>query len=190
MTGLCRSRTFLFNKILLKTGTKVKAKINAPNNAKPIVNANGLNSFPSTFWNEKMGSKAVIMMSLDVKIDLPISTAVFRILLSLARLLKFSIPSFSAQCASITNNPSTITTAPSIIIPKSMAPIESILAVMPLTRIKIKANSKANGMMSATVTVVRQSARKMSKIMVTSVIPKNTFSPTVRMVWLLSSVRS
>ena len=47
--GLCFSRTFFFNKMLIRTGTRVSVKINAPSNAKPKVYARGENILPSTF---------------------------------------------------------------------------------------------------------------------------------------------
>jgi hypothetical protein len=50
-----------------------------------------------------------------------------------------------------------MTTAPSMMIPKSIAPIESRLAVMPFIRIQKKANSNDNGIIIDTMTVVRQS---------------------------------
>ena len=43
------SFTFFFNKILLRTGTKVNVNIKAPNKANPKVNASGENILPSTF---------------------------------------------------------------------------------------------------------------------------------------------
>ena len=94
---LCFSLTFLFNNTELKTGTKVKVKINAPNKANPKVYANGENIFPSTFWKAKMGNKAEIMISLEKKIAFPNSVPVFLIKLILASRLKAGIPIFCAR---------------------------------------------------------------------------------------------
>ena len=94
MKKLCFSLTFLFNNTELKTGTNVKVKINAPNKAKPNVYAKGENILPSTFWNEKMGSKADMIISFEKKIAFPNSVPVFFIKLILANRLKAGIPIF------------------------------------------------------------------------------------------------
>ncbi len=97
---------------------------------------------------------------------------------------------FSPSCPKATNTPSTITTAPSIIIPKSMAPIESRLADIPITRKQINANNKANGIITATITVVRQSAMKINTINVTNNIPSIRLWVTVFTARFTKSSRS
>ena len=159
--------------MLASTGTRVSVKIRAPSNAKPSVQARGENTLPSTFSKEKIGSRAVIMMALAKKMDLPMSRPVFLIMLSLASLLNRSIPSSWAFLSRATNSPSTITTAPSMMMPKSMAPMLSRLALMPLSRRQMKANSSASGIMMLTITVVRQSAMNRNTMTVTSTMPSS-----------------
>ena len=81
------------------------------------------------------------------------------------------MPTSLALWSKATKSPSTITTAPSMIIPKSMAPILNKFAVIPFNRIQINANNKANGMTILTVTVVRQSAMNNKTMQVTRIIP-------------------
>ena len=111
------------------------------------------------------------MISLEKKIALPISVPVFLNSPSLDNLLNFSIPISRAFWSSTTNNPSTITTAPSIMIPKSTAPMLNRFAFIPFKRMHIKANNNDSGITMLTVTVVRQSAIKIKTIKVTKRIP-------------------
>ena len=157
--------------MLTSTGTSVRVNISAPNKAKPSVQASGLNTLPSTFSNEKIGSKAVMIMALAKKIDLPISRPDFLISPNFESLLNRSMPIWWALWSSATNSPSTITTAPSMMIPKSIAPMLSKLALMPRSRRQMKANSSANGIITDTITVVRQSAINRNTINVTSTMP-------------------
>ena len=105
--------------------------------------------------------------------------AVCRIIPILLITLKAGIPTSRAFLSSVTNNPSTITTAPSIMMPKSIAPIESRFALIPIARRQMKAKSSANGMMIDTTTVVRQSAIKINTMKVTSKIPSIRLRVTV-----------
>ncbi|MNL33236.1 hypothetical protein D3C87_1551330 [compost metagenome] len=86
--------------------------------------------------------------------------------------------------------PSTITTAPSIMIPKSIAPIDSRLADMPFIFRQIKANSNDNGMIKDTMSVVRQSAINKNTIKVTKMIPSSILPITVCVAKLTRSSRS
>ena len=72
-----------------------------------------------------------------------------------------------------------MTTAPSIIIPKSTAPSDSKLADIPFIFRQRNANNKASGMMIDTINVVRQSAMKINTIRVTRIIPSNKLCITV-----------
>ena len=137
-----------------------------------------------------MGIRQVIIMSLEKKMDLPISIPLVLNSPSFASLLNFSIPTSLALKSSATNNPSTITTAPSMIIPKSIAPIESRLAFIPFMRIQIKANNKDNGIIILTITVVRQSAINNITISVTSNMPSIKLCITVSCANSISVVRS
>ncbi|MND98906.1 hypothetical protein D3C80_912770 [compost metagenome] len=79
-----------------------------------------------------------------------------------------------------------MTTAPSIIIPKSTAPKESRLALIPASLRHRNANNRARGMTMETITVVRQSAMKSNTIRVTSTIPSIKLCMTV---WVVKSIR-
>ena len=162
-----------------RTGIKVSVKIKAPSRAKPRVKANGVNILPSTFWKEKIGRSAVMMMSFEKNTDLALPRAVVRIIPALLRLLNASMPISRACDESATNNASTITTAPSMMMPKSMAPIDSRLALMPPRCRQMKAKSSAKGMTLATMTVHRQSRMKRNTTNVTSRMPSNTLCRTV-----------
>ena len=105
-----------------------------------------------------MGNNAVIIISLEKKTAFPISMPVFLIKPSLATLLKRFIPSFLACASKTTNIPSTMTTAPSIIIPKSTAPKDKRFALIPLKYKSKNANRRDNGIIMATIIVVLQSA--------------------------------
>ena len=126
-----------------------------------------------------MGINAVIIISLEKKTALAFSLAVFRISPIFDIRLKTGIPTSLAFRSRATNIPSTITTAPSIMIPKSMAPIESRLADIPITCKQIKANNRDKGIMTATTTVVRQSAIKMNTMKVTNSMPSTRLCVTV-----------
>ena len=172
------------------TGTKVSVNISAPKSAKPSVYAKGENIFPSTFWKEKIGISAVIIINLEKNTAFALSFAVLRISPILDMTLKAGIPTCLAFLSRATNTPSTITTAPSIMIPKSIAPIESRLADIPIARKQMNANNNANGMTTATITVVRQSAMKIKTIKVTNNIPSIRLCVTVLTARFTKSSRS
>ena len=112
-----------------------------------------------------------MMISLEKNTAFARSFAVCRIIPILLITLKAGIPTSRAFLSSATNSPSTITTAPSMMIPKSIAPIESRFAHIPIARRQMKAKSSANGMMIDTTMVVRQSAINISTMKVTNRIP-------------------
>ena len=66
-----------------------------------------------------------------------------------------------------------------MMIPKSIAPIESRLADIPINRRQMKANNSASGMMIETISVVRQSAMNSNTIQVTKKIPSSKLRVTV-----------
>ena len=121
---------------------------------------------------------------------LPNSPPVFLIIRILASLLNRSMPTSWALWSSTTKMPSTITTAPSMMMPKSMAPMLSKLALIPFSRRQIKAKSSASGMTMLTVSVVRQSAINSSTITVTSTMPSMRLWMTVWVQWSISTSRS
>ena len=83
--------------------------------------------------------------------------------------------------------PSTITTAPSIIIPKSTAPNDNKFADMPIRLKHINANNNAIGIMMETINVVLQLNIKMETRMVTNKIPSIKLCNTV---WVAKSIKS
>ncbi len=161
------------------TGTRVKVNTKAPNKAKPSVKASGENIFPSTFWKEKIGISAVMIISLEKKTAFALSLAALRINPIFDMTLNAGIPTSRAFLSRTTKIPSTITTAPSIIIPKSMAPMDNKLADIPIIRRQMKANNNANGMTTATTTVVRQSAININTMKVTNRMPSIRLRVTV-----------
>ena len=68
--------------------------------------------------------------------------------------------------------------------PKSTAPMDSRLADLPRAKSTPKANSRASGMLIATITAVRTLPRNMSRMAVTRAMPTTRFS------WTVSVVRS
>ena len=131
-----------------------------------------------------------MIINLEKKTAFALSFAVLRINPILDMTLNAGIPTCLAFLSKATNTPSTITTAPSIMIPKSMAPIESRLADIPIARKQIKANRRANGITTATITVVRQSAIKINTINVTNKIPSIRLCVTVFTARFTKSSRS
>ena len=127
----------------------------------------------------KIGSKPVRIISLEKNIARPDSVVAFLIKPSLESLLNFSIPTRCASSSRATKIPSTMTTAPSIIIPKSTAPNDSKFAFIPLSLKQIKAKSRDSGIISETISVVRQSAIKTNTIRVTRIIPSARLCNTV-----------
>ena len=126
-----------------------------------------------------MGMRAVIIISFEKKIAFANSPPVLFINPNFDNKLNFGIPTCFALWSRATNNPSTITTAPSIIIPKSIAPIEIKLADMPLIFMQINAKSNDNGMIIETIIVALKSAIKRNTINVTRIIPSVRFPSTV-----------
>ncbi|MND98907.1 hypothetical protein D3C80_912780 [compost metagenome] len=94
--GLCRSLTFLFNRIWDSAGTRVSVNNSAPNREKPRVKASGENILPSTFWKENIGINEVMIINLEKKMAFPNPVPVCLIHPALAILLNFSIPSLWA----------------------------------------------------------------------------------------------
>ena len=85
---------------------------------------------------------------------------------------------------------STIITAPSTNIPKSSAPKLIRLAHTPNRFIMINANSKASGMVDATIKPPLKFPRKITSTKITISAPNDRFSATVDVVLLISLLRS
>ena len=74
---------------------------------------------------------------------------------------------------------SAMTTAPSTMMPKSMAPTDSSPMGMPATYISIKATSRAKGMVIATRAAMAGRPRNNNSTSTTRVMPSSTLCPTV-----------
>ncbi len=85
---------------------------------------------------------------------------------------------------------SAMITAPSTMMPKSIAPTESKPIGMPVTYINNSATSKAKGIVSATSAAIEGRPRKISNTSTTSVMPSSTLCPTVCNVLSTRNVRS
>ena len=76
-------------------------------------------------------------------------------------------------------------TAPSTMIPKSMAPSDSRLAGMPRTRRPMKVASSASGITTATIPAARPLRRNTYSTSVTRTAPSSRFRNTVvNVVWI------
>src|SRR6266508_42822 len=85
---------------------------------------------------------------------------------------------------------STITSAPSTTIPKSIAPSESRLAGIPARYIQMKAKSSESGMVSAVSSAARALPRKSNSTPITITNPSTSVRETVLSVLLTRSARS
>ncbi len=85
---------------------------------------------------------------------------------------------------------SAMITAPSTMMPKSMAPTESRPMGMPVTYISSRATSSAKGMVRATRAAIEGRPRKSSSTSTTSVMPRITLCATVCSVLSTRNVRS
>ena len=87
---------------------------------------------------------------------------------------------------------STITTAPSAIMPMPMAspPSDMRFALKPYQRIMMKAKSAASGRTSVTMIALRRSASKTMSMMKTKIAPSASALVTVLIAVLTRSVRS
>ena len=137
-----------------------------------------------------MGKRAVMIIILEKKTDLACLLAVFLMIPILLIKLKAGIPTSFAFLSNMTKSPSVITTAPSTIIPKSIAPIDRRLALIPIIYRQINANNNANGIITATITVVLQSAIKIKMTKMTNTSPSVRFFVTVCIARCTRSSRS
>ena len=85
---------------------------------------------------------------------------------------------------------STMTTVPSMMMPKSMAPMESRLAAPSWACRTMKANSRESGMVRATIIAARKLTRKKIRTISTRTMPRRRLSSTVSVVNFTSSLRS
>jgi len=128
---------------------------------------------------------AAMMMSMEKKVGRPTSTVARSIAW---RRAFFWLVSFNSPRRRKTF--STTMTAPSTMMPKSIAPRESKLAGMPRQVRPIKVANSDSGMMTATMAAARKLPRKSSSTKVTSIAPSARFLKTVWRVVSMSQVRS
>ena len=85
---------------------------------------------------------------------------------------------------------STMTMVPSMMMPKSMAPMERRLAASPVQFRKMKAKRRARGIVSAVITAARKLTRKKIRTIKTRIIPRRRLPSTVFVVTRTRSLRS
>ena len=152
----------------------------------------GLNILPSTPLSDRMGIKTIRIMSCPNTAEFIILVAPCKVILSLMDCVSaFPKLANSAFFRVIWNAMySTMITAPSIMIPKSMAPRLNKLASTPKMFIKVSAKSKQRGITEATTSPERQLPSNSTTTKTTIKQPKTKFSVTVNVVLPISSLRS
>ena len=181
-----------FKKIEAATGTYVKHNIIAPIKAKLKVNAMGLNIFPSTPLNDRIGIKTIKIISCPKMAEFIILEAPLNVISSLRFCISNLPKLFRACCFLVISKAmnSTIITAPSMIIPKSIAPKLIKFASTPKIYINDKAKSKHNGITEATTKPDLKLPNSNTTTKITIKHPKTKFSVTVNVVLAISSLRS
>jgi len=170
------------------TGTSVNVMSSAPMSALTTVFASGEKIRPSTRCSEKIGRYAAMMMSSEKSVGRATSLAALNT-------VNANAPSCSpcpapCRCDSLWNRCSTRITAPSTMMPKSTAPIDSRLADMPRTYRYANDAASESGIAVATISAARKDSMKASNTAMTSSAPSSRFLKTVLRVVLTSSVRS
>ncbi len=163
-------------------GISISATARAPSMANATVYAIGENIFFSILSNVNSGIYAIIIISIEKKIGLPISTQ---------RFTMFSFCSSARGLSSLfLSTVSSITIDPSTIIPKSIAPRERRFAWISVKYMKIKAISSESGIVIAITSALRQLPRNIISTPITSRTPKSRVCETVFRVaftrWVLS----
>jgi hypothetical protein len=150
------------------TGTSVRLSSSEPAIAKVMVSAIGLNSLPSSPVSENSGRNTTMMIMMAKAIGLATSRAA-----SSTTCVRLMGRPDSRAWASSRKAFSTITTAPSTIIPMPMArPASDIrLADMPKRCIMMKAKSIASGSVTITTMAERNSPRNRNRITATRIEP-------------------
>ena len=164
----------------------------APTKAKLKVIAIGLNIFPSMPVNERIGIKTMSIINCPKIAEFIIFEALLYVIWSISSCLSSfeSGPNCADLLAIWKAINSTIITAPSIIIPKSIAPKLIKLASIPKIFIKEIANNKHKGITEATTKPERQFPNNKTTTKITIKQPKIRFSATVKVVFPTSSLRS
>ena len=170
-------------------GTKVTDKIIAPSNAITTVIAIGWNIFASTPVKAKMGRYTTIIMAWPNRSGLRACLAAKKTSLKRSCLVN-NRPAWCWASASRRIQFSTITTAPSTIIPKSNAPRLIKLALIFCSAIPVKVNSIDNGITQAVIKAARKLPKKINRITMTKIAPSTKFFWTVLMALFTKLVRS
>ena len=152
------------------------------------VSAIGLNIFPSTPCKARMGTKTIRMISCPKKAE-------FIILLEAVKAILSRSPAaidglFTSFPCSRKTVPSTIITAPSTMIPKSIAPRLIRFAHTSNTFIRINANNRERGMVDATINPPLQLPSKKTKMKITINAPSIRLVLTVPVVLAINLLRS
>ena len=165
------------------TGMIVRAQISEPTRANTTVIAIGRNIFPS------MPRRAMIGRYTMVMVITPNATGRATSRQAARTFSKWDDESFRRSRRTRTIF-SIMTTEPSTMIPKSMAPRLIRLPLMPAIRMATKAIIMDKGMAAATISPPRKLPSNSSRIINTRSPPSARFFATVTMVFSTSSVRS
>ena len=174
MTAFSSWGRFFRNRNQQSNGTSVSEKSSEPTSAEVTVHAIGAKIRPSWRCNVKIGMCATMMMSMEKNVGRPTSAAAFRTRSrTLLRSVEWSCSESFRKMFSIT------ITAPSTMMPKSIAPRESRLAGMPRHVRPMNVASSDSGIISATMNAARRLPRNSSSTNVTSIAPSARFLKTV-----------
>ncbi len=160
--------------------------------AKLKVCAIGINILPSTPLRERIGIKTIRIINCPKMAEFIIFEELFTVSSSFSICLSEEGRAFSfGACLLIlkaTN--STMITAPSMIIPKSMAPILIKLASTPKRYIIERVKSSDSGITEATTSPERKFPNKSTTTKITISTPKMRFSAMVKVVFPMSTLLS
>ncbi len=169
-------------------GTSVSDRISAPIRAETTEYAIGAKMRPSCRCSVKIGMWAAMMISIENSVGRPTSTAASR-MRCLRRSSDSSLWPWLAS-ESFLNTFSTTITAPSTMMPKSIAPSDSRLAGIPMKLRPRKVASSASGMVTATIAAARRLPRNIHSTIDTRSAPSSRLVNTVVSVLPISQVRS
>ncbi|MNV66194.1 hypothetical protein D3C71_1589360 [compost metagenome] len=175
--------------IAMAAGTKVTDSSMAPSRAITTVNAIGWNILPSTPVRAKIGRYTTMMINCPKISGRRASRAAANT--SWKRSARVSTrPCLCCAWARRRIAFSTMTTAPSTMMPKSSAPRLIRLALTLLLNMPVKVNSIDNGMTMAVISAARMLPRNRNSTAITRIAPSMRFFFTVAMALSTSVVRS
>ena len=149
----------------------------------------GRNILPSVPCRVSTGRKTTVMIAMPKTIGRATCFADFSIITCRSTLLR-GRPSSCPFSDSRLMLDSVITTEPSTMIPKSIAPRLRRLAAIANSYIPMMAKSMARGITAATNSPARRLPKRTKRINTTRIAPAIKLCLTVRMTWAVSSVRS